>query len=177
MYINHISPSLDKPSRIILVQTLVLSIINYYCLRIWGTTNITITNDVQKLKNFAARVAIGGIRKYDHIAPALKELGWLKVNEKHLFDTCSLVYKVINKFYPPWLKCYMTVREVTGNTTRQHNDLHVPETRTDSGIRSVDVMGPIAWNNLPSDITNAGSYHVFKNLLTSHILSKRPVQC
>ncbi len=68
---------------------------------LWGTTNITIINDVQKLKNFAARVAIGGIRKYDHITPALKELGWLKVNEKHLFDTCSLVSKVINRFYPP----------------------------------------------------------------------------
>ncbi len=50
MYINRVSPSLDKPSRIILVQTLALSIINY-CLRIWGTTNITIINDVQKLQN------------------------------------------------------------------------------------------------------------------------------
>ncbi len=119
MYIN-------RPSRIILVQTLVLSIINY-CLRIWGTTNITIINDVQKLQNFTARVAIGGIRKCDHITPALKELGWLKVNEKHLFDPYSLVYKVINKFYPPWLKCYMTVREVTASTTRQHNDLHFPK--------------------------------------------------
>ncbi len=73
----------------------------------------------------------------------------------------------------------MTVREMTGSTTRQHYDLHVPETRTDSGTRSVGVMGPIAWNNLPSDIANAGSSHVKKKkkLLTSHILCKRPAQC
>ncbi len=51
MYINRVSPSIDKPSRIILVQTLLLSIINY-CLRVWGTTNITIINDLQKLHFF-----------------------------------------------------------------------------------------------------------------------------
>ncbi len=102
MYINRVRASLDKPSRIIVVQTPVPHIRRQEFIMM-RTPNITIINDVQKLQNFATKVATGGIKKYRHITPALKELGWLKVNEKHLFDTCSLVYKVINRFYTPWL--------------------------------------------------------------------------
>ncbi len=53
----------DKSSRIIVVQSLVLSIINY-CIRIWGTTNATlIKKKVQRLQNFAARMSAGGLKK------------------------------------------------------------------------------------------------------------------
>ncbi len=58
MFINRVSDKLDRPSRIIALQSLVLSIINY-CIRIWGTTNLTAINNVQKWPNFAAKVAKG----------------------------------------------------------------------------------------------------------------------
>ncbi len=58
MCINRNSSTFDKTSRIITLQTLALSIMNY-CLRIWGTTNKTIMSDAQKMHNFAAKVAIG----------------------------------------------------------------------------------------------------------------------
>ncbi len=35
----------------------------------WGTTNDTLMATVQKLQNFAVRVAIGGVKKYDHVSP------------------------------------------------------------------------------------------------------------
>ena len=76
MYISRISDRLDKQTRIIVVETLVLSLIEY-CIRIWGTTSDTITSSAQKLQNFAARVAVGGIKKYDHVSPSFKELKWL----------------------------------------------------------------------------------------------------
>ncbi len=61
MFLSRVSATLDKSSRIIVVQSLALSIINY-CIRIWGTTNQTILNKAQKLQNFAAKVAIGGAK-------------------------------------------------------------------------------------------------------------------
>ena len=63
MYINRIGDLCDKQqTRIIIVQSLVLSLI-HYCLRIWRTTNHTLLSNVQKVQNFAAKVAIGGAKK------------------------------------------------------------------------------------------------------------------
>ncbi len=72
IYINCISSYLDKTTRIVVIQSLVLSHIKY-CLNISGTTNSVHINKVQKLQNIAARVAVGGLKKYDHVSPAFKD--------------------------------------------------------------------------------------------------------
>ncbi len=97
MFINRISDKLDRPSRIIAVQSLVFSIINY-CVSIWGSANPTIINDAQTLLNFAAKVAKGNAKEYDHATLIIQELGWLKIKEKHKLDICTTVFKVLNVF-------------------------------------------------------------------------------
>ncbi len=142
------------------MQSIVLSIINY-CIRIWGTTNLTIINKVQKLQNFAAKVAMGGPRKFGHVTPIIQKLGWLKVIEKHKFDTCTVVFKILNGFYPAWYKKFLTVHEARNGTTQQQSCLFVPVTRTDTGARSLDVTEPKTWNTLPLGVTNAISVSAF----------------
>ncbi len=141
MHIHRISLNFEKRMRTIVVQSLVLSLINY-CIRIWGRTNATLLNNVQKLQNFAAKVAVGGARKYDHISPIIEELKWVKIKEKHVFDMCTTMLKTTHGSYPEWLLSFKTVIEATGSITRQNNDLYVPRTRTDSGARSLAVLGP-----------------------------------
>ena len=80
MYVNRISENFDKETRILVVQALVLSLINY-CISIWGSTNKTLIDRVQKLMNFAAKVAVGGARKFDHVTPVMKELKWMSIDE------------------------------------------------------------------------------------------------
>ena len=84
MYINRISDNFDKSTRILILQCLVLSQINY-CIVIWGSTNKTLRQNIQKLQNFAAKVAIGGLRKYDHVTPIIKDLQWLTITDKYTF--------------------------------------------------------------------------------------------
>ncbi len=60
MYINRIQDSLSKEAKLIAGQPLVLSHLNY-AISVWGTVNITHLKRVQKLQNFAARVATGGV--------------------------------------------------------------------------------------------------------------------
>ncbi len=72
MYISRIRDKLNRQNRIIIIETLVLSLIDY-CIKIWGTTNDKQMSNVQKLQNFAARVAVGGVRKYDHISAVAKD--------------------------------------------------------------------------------------------------------
>ncbi len=66
MFLCRMSNALDKKSRVVLIQAIVLNLINY-CIRIWGTTNDSLISSVQKLQNFAVRIAIGGVKKSDHI--------------------------------------------------------------------------------------------------------------
>ena len=170
MFLSRVSGNLDKPSRILVVQSIVLSLINY-CIRIWGTTNLTVINKVQKLQNFAAKVAMGGARKFDHVTPIIQKLGWLRISDKHKLETCTTVFKILNNYYPTWYKKFLTVNEATNSSTRQKDFLFVPKTRTDTGARSLDVAGPKVWNTLPPRVTNALSVHTFKRRLTPQLLS------
>ncbi len=108
MHIYRISLNFERRTRTIVVQSLVLSLVNY-CIRIWDTTNAPLLNNVQKLQNFAAKVAMGGARKYDHGSPIVKELRWLKIMEKHVFYMCTAMFKTMHGSYPEWLLTFKTI--------------------------------------------------------------------
>ncbi len=116
LYISRIGDSLDKQTRVIVVETLVLSLIEY-CIKIWGTTSDTALSSVQKLQNFAARVAVGGVKKYDHISPALRELKWLRLKQKHLFDVGVTIFKALRGYYPDWFLSLSSRQAVTSSIT------------------------------------------------------------
>ena len=140
-------------------------------LSIWGTTNSSLMNKAKKLQNFAARVADGGIKKYNHVSPAYRELKWLKIKQKHYYDICCTMFKIISNVHPDWLYLFPTVHETTASVTRQQNKLVVPHSKTDTGTRAFRVTGPKTWNSLPLNISSATSYASFKSELSNFILT------
>ncbi len=96
MQINRLTDCFNKNTRITVITSLVMSIINYG-ISIWGTTNSQQTERVQKLQNFAAKVALGGATRRDHVTPFLKELRWLKIRGKYKFEISTIIYNVIIK--------------------------------------------------------------------------------
>ena len=171
IFLNRIKDNFEKSARIIVVQSLVLSIINY-CSKIWGMTTGQQLDRVQKLENFAAKVALGNGRKYDHATPFLKELNWLKIESKVTFDICVFTYKIVNKLLPDWIFPIPHVRNTTVRYTRQSDDLFVPRRKTDIGARAITVTGPRAWNTLPRNIKDAGTIKTFKEKLKKYLLAK-----
>ena len=167
MFINRVSDFFDKPTRIVIVQSLVLSLINY-CITIWGSTNKTLIQSIQKLQNFAAKTSVGGARKYDHVTPIMKELKWLTIKDKYLFEKCFTVYKKLNNIYPDWYLHFPTVRDNRTGNTRQQDKLFVPRARTDSGARASNIQAPKLWNELPSCVTSSGSPATFKHQLNKY---------
>ena len=164
IHINRISNNFNKATRVLIIQSLVLSLIRY-CISVWGSTTQTLLQNIQKMQNFAAKVATGGIKKYDHVTPIIKDLKWLTVKDMYKFEKSIVMYKAIYRLYPEWYMIFPTVRDTTGSTTRQINDLFVPHGRTDSGLRATTICGPKLWNSLPSPIKNSGSLHIFKTRL------------
>ncbi len=170
MFINRVSENFDKPTRKVIVQSLVLSRINY-CICIWDSTNNTSIHTVQKLQNFAAKVVNGGARKYDHVTPIIKELEWLIVKDKYYLEKCTTVYTSMNGLYPDWHLNLPTGRDNTTTTTRQGNTLYIKRTKTDTGARATTVCGPKSWNELPHYIVTSGRLHSCKSSLRNLLLN------
>ena len=169
MFINRIKDIFDKDTRVIVMQTLVLSLINYG-LKIWGNTNASLMQRVQKLQNFAAKVAAGGCRRRDRASPVFQDLRWIKMKDKVCFDKCVMVYKVTHNYYPPWFLNLPAITRLNEVATRQDKDLFVPRGRSDNGARSILVSGPREWKKLPLEIRELLTLTSFKKILTRYAL-------
>ena len=172
IYLNRLKDNIPSNIRETVVQTLALSVINY-CGKIWGVGGKTYLQEVQKLQNFAARITMGNVKKYEHITPHINKLNWLKVENKCTFDICLFVYKVFNNLIPSWLMSLPPVREFHTRNTRQQDDLYIPITRTIVGEKQISIRGPRLWNNLPGNVKDAPTLSTFKRRLKSHLLARQ----
>ena len=133
---------------------------------IWGKTNETIKNKAQKLQNFAAKVVDG---KFDHVTPILKELKWLNIKNQITFNVGVYIYKQLNE-----QDCILqlpTVNTITQSTTRQNKNLYIPRVKLDTAARSLSVLGPKIWNNIPLNVKEASNIHSFKTKLKEILLN------
>ena len=161
VYLNRVKDFFEPNTRKTVVQSLALSLINY-CLVVWGSTSKSNLNKVQKLQNFAARVAVGNVRKYEHVSPHIFDLGWLKIKDKFNYDVCNFVFKVIRNYLPGGLYDFVNVNTNTGVNTRQASNLVVRRAQTEIGSREMSIIGPCLWNSLPLAIREANSLPSFK---------------
>ncbi len=122
-----------------------MSILNY-CNTVWETTSNTLLFKLQKLQNFAIRVADGTARTYDHVTPLFERLQWLDIKKSITFNTAITMFKLNNNCYPHPIMTVETVGSVTGSTTRQHDCLYVARVHTQSDGRSLATRAPSLWN-------------------------------
>ena len=173
MYINHIKNNIDKETRLMLIQSLALTMINY-CFKIWGGTSKTQIQRVQKLQNFAAKLAVGNARKYDHATPSIKELNWLKMQEKYQYELSIFMYKRVKGLIPKTLINLTPVESISQVTTRQsnNNNFYVARSKTNMGSRELAKCCPKVWNGLPKEVKEAGTIALFKRKLVNYLLTK-----
>lgn len=170
MYINRVKHYFDQPTRELIIQSLIMSILNY-CNTIWGTTHNTLLSKIQKMQNFAIKVTDGRARKYDHVTPLFEKLQWLTIKKQITFNTAITMFKLKANYYPHPVVNLQTVTSVTGSTTRQHNCLYVARVHTHSGGRALAVLGPSLWNLLPQHVRESPTLHSFKRHLKKYLLT------
>ena len=172
MYLNRIKDRLNTNMRISVVQTLGLSLINY-CIKIYGTANQTQIHRVQKLQNFAAKIAVGKVRKYDHATPHINTLKWLKIEQKYMYDIGLFIFKILNNQVPSWVLPLATIGTTSLIQTRQQHNLVIPRTSTLTGERNLAVRGPTLWNDLPISVREASNVNAFKNKVKNHYFNRQ----
>ena len=93
-YLNRVKNTLDQKSRMLLINTLIFSHLNY-CSLIWGKCSEKLQHKVQKYINFAAKVTRNW--KYltrGHVTPLLRDLKWINFNSILRLNETSFIYKI-----------------------------------------------------------------------------------
>ena len=71
----------------------------FYCSTVWSGTFEQNIHKLQLGQNFAARV-LNNTRKFDHISPVLRELGWSSIKHLLLVRDVTQLYKRVNGLAP-----------------------------------------------------------------------------
>jgi len=151
----------------VLIQAHVLTHITY-CLPVWAGATQEQLNRVQRCINFAARV-ITGARKFDHISPSLKSLGWSRLPEIIKEKDCIKVFKAITSDAGPLAvrSMFVTRAQVSSRRTRhsERGALQLPWYNLKLTKRCFPYRAICAWNDLPTTATSCKSIRSFKSCL------------
>ena len=126
-----------------------------YCLSVWGGASKGHLSRVQRSVNFAARL-VTGLRRTDHISPALASLGWERVENMVARHDCTNVYKALTS-----QRCPVALRDmfekrsdVSARSTRATDagDLQLPKCRLAQTRKGFKHRAVRAWNTLPPSV-------------------------
>ena len=150
------------------VQATALSVINY-CDLVYGNAAQCVLSKLQKSQNFAARI-VTGVRKYDHVSPALVRLNWVPLKERRLEHRLNFMHKCVNGAAPVYLSdCFRRNDEIHSYNTRNRLLLTLPRALSNSGQRNFLYKGVSDFNKLPNNIRNEPNYKKYKSAVYSHV--------
>ena len=76
--INRVKHLFDQKTLAMIIDTLVMSKINY-CSSVWSNTSEGNIEKIQSIQNYAARI-ISGVQKFHHITPTIYKCTWMATN-------------------------------------------------------------------------------------------------
>ena len=119
-----------------------------YGLFIWGSTDQSNIDMVQKLQN------------------NLANLNLMNVKQRFKYFTGLLVFKCLNSYLPDYMSDNIVPLNV-GHSYNTGNDhlLYVPPSRTNFGQRSFSSTGPTLWNSIPNTVKCANFEKFKRNLI------------
>ena len=160
--VAHIRDLLTKEATKTVVQTLVMSKLDYCSIVLLGTPQYNIEK-LQRLQNMACRI-VKRLRKYDHVCEALKDLHWLPIHECIVFKTCMNMYKCITSSAPLYLQELVITKHNRKLCSSSSKKVPVNRYRTSMVQNSsFSSMGARLWNSLLYHLLCAESIELFKS--------------
>ena len=128
-----------------------------YCNSVLVRLPWSLVQQLQSVLNSAARLVFG-LKRFDHITPALMDLHWLQYPQRITYKLCMIMFKCLHGSAPAYLADYCTSTSLlpgrSALRSAAHGDIVVPSHLTDWGLRSFAVAGPSSWNALPVGLRN-----------------------
>jgi hypothetical protein len=127
---------------------------------------------LQRVQNHAARLVTNA--SFDQpSANLLKQLHWLPVRARIMFKIIVTVFRIVNNTSPNYLKeMFLQSKSRYRLRSRSDRNFIVPRRRTKLADRSLAVVGPKLWNELPNDLKNICSELEFRRKLKTHLFTQ-----
>ncbi len=90
----------------------------YYADVSWGGMSQTSTNEMQRLQNRAARIALKSYRTEN----CLSSLKWLRLSTRRKVHRCILMYKILNGMAPTYFDNYFAKNANIHNFNTRHKE-------------------------------------------------------
>ena len=172
--IRSVRRSLSRPLLTILVQSLVLSRLDYCVSILSGLPSSQLTR-LQSVLHASARTIFHSSR-FSPVTPLLRQLRWLPVQARIKYRLAVLAHRCHLGTAPAYLSEALrpssSVRGRSRLRSSRSSSLIVPFVRRCTiGERSFPVAAAKLWNTLPINIANETCHETFKRLLKEHFLS------
>ena len=172
--IRSIKGCLTMDSLKTLASALVSSRIDYGNMALVSLPKVA-TQSIQSMINTTARLT--EVRKYDHITPVLKELHWLKIDERIEYKIALQMYKCLSNEGPAYLTRdlipFANLPEKQILRSAKSKDVvpnkHKPKSLR---LRRFSVSGPKLWNNLPNSLKSSSLIKSFCISLKTYLFNK-----
>ena len=168
-----ISSKLHKPIKIQLVNSLILSHLDYCNAVYYGLPDYLI-NELQKIQNAAIRFIFNlyGRKRREHITPYLKKLHILPIKFRIMFKIALICFKCINNIAPTYLSSLIQMKSYTNYHLRVDDDYFLLEKHSQpkhvSTRNAFLHSAPLVWNEIPYDIRSIANVEKFKKLLKTY---------
>lgn len=170
---RRIRGSLDFNSAKLLANAVVSSRLDYCNSLLYGI-NAGLVKKLQRVQNALARVVVPGVRRFDYIAPTLKQLHWLPVKQRLLFKMALLTFKVLKTSQPQYLADLLSPKRDTKYGLRSVSKglLEKPTLKSEKGRRSFSYAAPTLWNSLPQEVRECSTEITFRKKLKTYLFPR-----
>lgn len=165
---------LSIPIRKRLVESLVLSKMNY-CDVVYGPCLLSRTvNKIQRVQNACARYCFS-IPRRNHVTPYLNQYDVLKMAARRRLHLSSLLFGVINTFTPEYLYNKLSWRQdhYAYSARSASRPLSVPKYKTTAFRGCFKYAATHCWNDIPPPIRSLKTKISFKSNLKKYLLEKQ----
>ena len=148
----------------VLIDNYIISNFNY-CPLVWMFSSTQSLNKIENLQKRALRFLYDDIEAcYDNL---LSKGGKSKMNVRRLKTLCVEIYKTLNDLNPSFMNNIFKLK-INGREFRDKYKLNLDIPKWNQrtfGYKSLKVLGPKIWNNLPYHIKSSDNLDTFKSLL------------
>ena len=152
-----------------LVQSLVLTHLDYCDIALIDIPD-ELSRRLQRVQNACIRY-IFNVKRYDHISPYRRELGWMDVNARRSFRSLCALYKMLKFNQPVYLASrfqFLSDRHSLNTRSRDTKTLSFPSHKSSFYSKSFTVQTTRAWNEIPCNIRSSNSLEIFRSKLLAH---------
>ena len=146
-------------SKKVLVNSFICSNFNY-CPLVWHITSADSIKKIEKIQERSLRFLYNDFNtSYDQLLVLAGKSTMLVSRVKTL---CIEIYKTINSINPTYMQ-NIFMKSNHRISPRYPNNLNVPQVnQSNYGTKSLRVLGPKIWNELPEEIKSAETLKIFK---------------